>query len=217
MRSGRSRALLVVGIGVIALVALVAGRAVTDARSELDLARSFRGDGSPLRAVEHYRRALRWSFPWSPYEPEAAAELGSLAEELEAAGDVGGALLAWRSLVGGMAASRSPFETRDPRREHAKDEIARLLALRGGEGIDANLAPERLEAKHRQLLDREVAPDPFWGTVLVLGFALWLGGLVLLIGRGFDPQGRLVWSAARGPASGALVGLVSFVLGLLFA
>ena len=72
-------------------------------------------------------------------------------------------------------------------------------------------------ADHRRLLDEQVAPHPLWGTLLLAGFALWLVSLLLIIRRGFDPAGKLVWPAARGPLSSALVGLASFVLGLLFA
>lgn len=217
MSSSRARALVVVGVGLFTIVALVAGRAVTEARHELVLAQEHQSENRPLRAIEHYRRALRWWFPWTPHEPEAASSLRALAEELEAAGEIDSALLAWRSLIGGMEASRLPFDVQDPRREHAKDQIARLLVLQGATGIDASLTEERLQAEHRESLDRRVGPDPLWGAVLVVGFTLWLVGLVLLISRGFDRRGRLVWSAARGPASGAIVGFVSFVLGLLFA
>ena len=217
MTKRRSRATLVVALGLAALAVVTLGRAVMTARSELASARSYRDDAQPARATEHYRRSLRWSFPFSPYVPQAASELESLAEELEEEGDSAGALLAWRSLAGGLAASRFIYSTADPAREGAKDQIARLLALEGGPTIDANLTPEKLAADHRRLLDQEVAPHPAWGTLLLAGFALWLVSLFLIVQRGFDVSGKLVWPAARGPISGAFVGLLSFVLGLLFA
>ena len=129
MKSNRSRAVVLGIVAVATLVALVAARAVTEARNELELALRYQSEDRPLRAIEHYRRSLRWSFPGSPYEPEAASGLRAIAEELEAAGEIDGALLAWRSLIGGMEASRLPFDVQDSRRDHAKDEIARLLVL----------------------------------------------------------------------------------------
>ena len=203
------------GLAIAAGVAL--GRAVTEARAELDAAKSHREEGRFSRATEHYRRSLRWSFPLSPYPAEAVADLESIARALEKEDDLEGALLAWRSLAGGLAATRFMYSGVDPARERAKDEIARLLAREGGVAMDANLTPERLAADHRRLLDEDASPHPFWGTLLLAGFAVWIASLAWLIQRGFDRSGNLVPRAARGPASLALVGLASFVLGLFFA
>ena len=211
------RASLLAVLGLVGLVALVFGRTVYHASAELQTASSHRREGEFARATEHYRRTLRWSFPFSAYTAEAATELETIARELEEAGDTAGALLAWRSLAGGLAASRSLYSGSSDTRDRAKDEISRLLALDGGAPIDANLSADKLEADHRRLLDREASPDPFWATLLLLGFAVWIGSLVLVIRRGFDTAGQPMWPAARGPLWSALAGLASFVLGLLFA
>ena len=213
----RSKPALVVAICLASIAAVVIGRAVIASDAELASARSYRENGELARATEHYRRSLRWSFPASRNAAEASSELEALAREYEQAGDAAGALLAWRSLAGGVAASRFLYSGTDATRELAKDEIARLLALEGGVAIDANLSPDELAADHRRLLDRQVAPDPVWGTLLLFGFALFIGSLLFVIRRGFDRSGQLLWPAARGPVSGALIGLLSFVLGLLFA
>jgi len=193
------------------------GRAWTQSRAELETAEAYLREGQPFGAIEHYRRALRWSFLLSPFSEKAASGLESVAAKLEEMEDRAGALLAWRSLVGGIAASRFMYSGADPRAERAKDEIARLLALEGGAAIDANLSADKLAAEHRRLLAEDVSPHPFWGTVLLLGFAVWIGSLVLVINRGFDAAGKLLWPTARAPLFGALGGLVSFVVGLLFA
>jgi hypothetical protein len=170
-----------------------------------------------LLAVEHYRRAIRWSLPLSPHTAEAVSALQSIAAQLEEDGDVAGALLAWRSLSGGLAATRFLYAGSNPVREDANDQIARLVALDRSAAIDANLNAEQLRADHRRLLSEEVSPDPWWGTLLLLGMAMWVGALVLLATRGFDLSGRFHWASARGPIWGALIGFVSFTLGLLFA
>lgn len=217
MKSSRSRTMVVAALGLAIAAGVALGRAVTEARAELDAAKSYREEGRFARATEHYRRSLRWSFPLSPYPAEAVADLEAIARELEKEDDLEGALLAWRSLAGGLAATRFMYSGVDPARERAKDEIARLLAREGGVAMDANLTPERLAADHRRLLDEDASPHPFWGTLLLAGFALWIASLAWLIQRGFDRSGNLVPRAARGPASLALVGLASFVLGLFFA
>ena len=153
----------------------------------------------------------------SPYHAEAISELESLAKELEAEGDTDLALLAWRSLSGGIAATRTLYSGSDPARENANDQIARLLALDRSAAVDSRLSDEQLAADHRRLLSDEVSPDPFWGLVLLSGMAVWVGALVLLARRGFDSAGRFHWATARGPVWGALLGFVSFAIGLLFA
>lgn len=208
---------VLVTVTIAAVAAVVIGRASSEARAELAMAELQREGGDATRATEHYRRALRWSFPASPHTETAVAALESIATELEASGDIGGALLAWRSLAGGISSTRVLYADADPAREKAVDEIARLLARDGSAGIDANLDPEKLVADHRRLLAAEVSPDPFWAMLLLLGFATWVGSLLVAARTGFDSDGRLRWASARGPLWGALAGFLSFALGLLFA
>lgn len=217
MKSLRSNIALPALLVVVALVGIAVGRATVRSRAELRMAETHHQEGKPLVAIEHFRRTLRWSFPLSPFRGRAISGLESVAAELEEAEDRAGALRAWRSLVGGIAATRSMYSGADPATERAKDAIARLMALEGGAPIDANLSPDKVTADHRHLLTRDVSPHPLWGTVLLFGFALWIASLVLVINRGFDSAGKLRWPAVRVPASSALVGLLSFVVGLLLA
>jgi hypothetical protein len=217
MKPGWGRPSLAVGLVIIALAALVLWRVASEARTELAAARAYRDDDRPLLAVEHYRRAIRWSLPLSPHTVEAVSALESIAAQLEEDGDVAGALLAWRSLSGGLAATRSLYTGSNPARENASDQIARLVTLDRSARIDASLSAEQLTADHRRLLSEEISPDPWWGTLLLLGMAIWVGALALLATRGFDSTGRFRWASARGPIWGALAGFVSLALGLLFA
>ena len=202
---------------ILALVAVVVGRASSEARAELAMAELQREGSNATRAIEHYRRALRWSFPGSPHTEKAIVALESIATELETSGDIAGALLAWRSLAGGLSSTRVLYLDRNPAREEAVGHIARLLAQDGSAGIDANLDPEKLAADHRRLLAVEVTPDSFWAVMLLLGFALWAGSLFAAARTGFDSDGRIRWASARRPLWGALAGFLSFSLGLLFA
>ena len=206
-----------VAVVFVTLGALVLWRVASESSAELAAAHAYRQEDQLAPAVEHYRRAIRWSLPLSPNTAEAVSALESIAAQLEADGEVAGALLAWRSLAGGLAATRFLYSGSNPSRENANDQIARLMAMDRSAAIDANLSMEQLAADHRRLLSDEVSPDPWWGTLLLLGMAVWVGALVLLAWRGFDSAGRFRWAAARGPIWGALVGFVSFVLGLLFA
>ena len=206
-----------VAVVFVTLGALVLWRVASESSAELAAAHAYRQEDQLAPAVEHYRRAIRWSLPLSPNTAEAVSALESIAAQLEADGEVAGALLAWRSLAGGLAATRFLYSGSNPSRDNANDQIARLMAMDRSAAIDANLSMEQLAADHRRLLSDEVSPDPWWGTLLLLGMAVWVGALVLLAWRGFDSAGRFRWAAARGPIWGALVGFVSFALGLLFA
>ena len=202
---------------IIALAALVLWRVASESSAELATAHAYRDDDRLSLAVEHYRRAIRWSLPLDTRTGEAVAALESIAGQLEDDGDAVGALLAWRSLSGGLAATRFLYSGSNPARENASDQIARLVALDRSAAIDANLSEEQLREDHRRLLGEDVSPDPWWGTLLLLGMVTWVAALVVLASRGFDPAGRFRWASARGPICGAFVGFASFTLGLLFS
>lgn len=217
MRPFWGRPPIVAGLAIVALLALVLGRVASESRTELAAANAYHEEGQIALATEHYRRAIRWAFPLSPYTAEAIAALESLAERLEADGDAPGALSTWRSLSGGLAATRYLYSGSHPARENANDQIARLLATHQSTAVDANLSVEQLAADHRRLLSEEISPDPWWGALLLLGMSVWVGALAVMARRGFDSAGRFRWASARGPLWGAFVGFVSFALGLLFA
>jgi hypothetical protein len=217
MKPASVRAGVAAAVVAIALGTLLLWRVASESGTELAAADAYRHDDRLALAVEHYRRAIRWSLPLGSNTAEAVSALESIAAGLEADGDVAGALLAWRSLSGGLAATRFLYSRSNPARENASDQIARLVAMDRSAAIDANLSAEQLAADHRRLLNERVSPDPWWGTFLLLGMATWVGALVLLARRGFDSAGHFRWAAARGPIWGALLGFVSFALGLLFA
>jgi len=204
-------------VATIVLAMLVLGRVAFESQADLVAANAYRDDDRIPLAIEHYRRAIRWWFPFSPFASDAVSALKSIASRSEADGDIAGALSAWRSLAGGLAATRFLYSGSSPELEHAHDEIARLVAMDRSAAIDANLSIEQLEAAHRRLLGVRVSPDPWWGTLLLLGMVVWVGALALMAWRGFDASGRLRWRSARGPLWGAVIGFASFVLGLLFA
>ena len=48
------------------LVVLVTARTVSESRAELVTADDYEERGEVMRALEHYRRAMRWTFPLNP-------------------------------------------------------------------------------------------------------------------------------------------------------
>lgn len=217
MRLARPRTQIVALVTLLGLLALVLSRVASEARSELDVADAYRDEGRVGAAVEHYRRALRWSYPLSSVEKVAVSRLEVIAAQFEAEEDWAAALMAWRSLSGGLAATRSFYVAENPNRAHANLQIARLAAMEHRAGIDAGSSEAQVAADHLRLLSEDVSPDPWWGSLLLFGMAGWVGALAIVARRGFDTAGRLRWSTARVPVSAAMIGFISFVLGLLFA
>ena len=125
-------------------------------------------------------------------------------------------LCSWRSLLGGLSTTRVLYEPQSVVTERAKAQIARLEASDIGGAAGTRVSAQQ-RAEYRRQLEVEVAPDPLWGSVLLIGFATWLASLVVLTRRGFDEAGRLRWGPARASILGALGGLLAFLLGLSFA
>ncbi len=211
-RPGLWAAVVLVG-----LVGAIYFRVASSSRHELTAAQAQREGGNADLAIEHYRRAIRWHAPLNPHSAKARSELEALARQLEADGQRGRALRAWRSLSGGVAAARFLYSGEDPARSRANAEIARLMALDRNASIDRRLTEEQLAADHLRLLEELGSPSPWWTTLLLLGMAAWVGALFVMAWRGFDSSGRFEWASARVPLLSALVGFVSFALGLLFA
>jgi hypothetical protein len=207
----------VVGIVLMTIISTVVIRAALESRAELSMGLEYERAGEPLRAIAHYRRALRWSLPFDGRTEHALESMRSLARSFEARGQIDDALVAWRSILGGVAATRFIATRRRPHREEAIEEIARLVAEHQRTGIDADTDFVELVAEHRELLEKGTSPHPVWGTMLLVGFAGWLTGLMLTASRGFAPSGRLQWQRARVPLTAALLGWMVFVLGLVWA
>ena len=200
------------------VLAVLSVRVCLEAKREIESAQRLDQAGDFREAIDHYRRALRWWFPMSPFEADAVEGLSRIARTREQAGDVPSALLAWRSLLGGISSTRS-FVSRTPAEAgRAKAEISRLLS-QGKASEELRKAPTEAGGQRGGELGTTppMAPNPIWGALLLFGFALWLASLVALIRRGFDEAGRPHWLAARAPLFAALAGFCSFVLGLFFA
>ncbi|MGB5812807.1 MAG: tetratricopeptide repeat protein [Polyangiales bacterium] len=191
---------LVVLLGGLTLV--VFARTLVESHAEVTLGDEYASQGETMRAVEHYRRAVRWAAPLNPYSRRAATALRSLAIALEEEGRLEEALLAWRSLLGSDNASGTPLSSPSGFRSEALERISALSPT-----PEASIEPS---------FDR-IAPDPVWGTALVLGFAAWLAGLAFTALRGFDASGVFAWHLARSPLAVAAAGFGVFVLGMLLA
>ncbi|MEM7137974.1 MAG: hypothetical protein AAF500_15425 [Myxococcota bacterium] len=204
-------------LGALVLVVLVlGGRAWYTAQSEWVSGQAAEAAGRDAAAVGHYRRAMRWAFPFNAYPSRAADSLEALALRLEAKGDVASSLLAWRSIAGSEAATRSLWAaSSSARRDRALAQVERLVARRPASPTASDPGRDTVRATDDAWSRASVSVA--WAWVLLLGFAVWVAGLWMTATRGFDPSGRLRWAEARTPLTGALIGFAAFVLGMLFA
>ena len=204
-------------VAALILVGLVAGRAVRSSNAELAQASAYRDDGDLDRAITHYRRAIRWHVPGTDTRQAALASLREIATQQEGMGDTARALAAWRAIAAGTSATRTFFVVTGPERQEATGQIARLMATGRRVPIDAGLEQAALEEEYLASLNDMVVPEPVWAIVLLLGFGVWVGGLVWLTRRGFDARGRLQRRAASRPLVLCALGLAAFVLGMVLA
>ncbi len=180
-----SRALAVAGV----LLAVLAVRVVSSSHAELRRGEQLLAQGDADSAILALRRAARWYAPGNPYGAEA-----------ERAGETERALAAYRSIHGAIWSARSVYV---PYRDRLARADERIAALTGGGEVLAELrAPERPHVGWTILLlagwiawtagaflfaqraideeDRVRGPAArLWGTVVVLGFGLFVIGMAL--------------------------------------
>ncbi len=196
-----SRALA--GFGVV--LAVLAVRVTSAAHTELRRGERLSSQGNKDAAILAFRRAARLYVPGNPYCSDAFDRLESIAREAERAGEQERALAAHRAIRGAVLSTRSFYVPHADRLERADRRIAELSATSPRERR-AHLA--RLRAPIRphtgwilllligwiawtlgafafaqRAIDEEDRLIPrsarIWGTVVVVGFGLFVIGMAL--------------------------------------
>lgn len=187
------------------LLAVLAVRVVTGSRAELGRGEALEAEGDPDAAILAYRRAARLYAPGNPYVPAALARLAAIGERAEQEGERERALAAYRSIRGGILAARSFYVPHGATLARADERIAALSSDGAGdrrEALSVLRAPRGPAigwtlllltgwlawtlgafAFARRALDEEDRLVPgqarLWGTVIVLGFGLFVIGMAL--------------------------------------
>lgn len=198
-------------LGALALLtALLMGRMLYGARSQLQQARSAGSTGRRDLQVIHLRRAMAYYAPGNPWVNQAARQLAGLAREAEAAGQRDEALEIWRALRSAILGLRGPGQPYANRLPTINDRIAQLT------GQQARVAtrlttPAGAKALRSRLAHPE-EPHQGWTALALLGLVLWIGASLLLIFGGCTSQAHVVprrfW---------ILLSLVAFSLTLLWS
>jgi hypothetical protein len=211
------RRLLRLAIVAAALLGALAIRVVVSARAELERAESLQAEGRLDGAIVHFRRAARWYAPGSPYHRRALDRLMALGADAEARGETGLALGAFRAVRSAIMSTRSFYTPERETLERADRKIAALMASLPPPPVDAGKSRAELQAEHLALLQAETGPDPFWTSVLLLGFLAWVGGAFAFTYRAIDDEHRFVPGQVRRWTLVIAIGFALFVLGMAMA
>lgn len=192
------------------LTAMLTGRMLYGARSQLKQARAARSAGQRDLQVVHLRRAMAYYVPGNPWVDQATRQLASLAREAEKAGQPDAALRIWRALrsaILGLRGPGQPFADRLPTINQRILQLARQQVR-----VAARLTTPAGTNALRDRLANPEEPRPGWTALALLGFVLWVGGSLALIFSGCTSQTRIVprrfW---------ILLGLVAFSLALFWS
>lgn len=181
-----------------------------------------RGDAALERderevAVAHYRRAIRWFAPLSPYPVRAIDRLERLAELAELEGDASLALGCHRSIRAGLMAARSVYAPHGVSLDRANRNIARIVAHGPRPPMDAARDVASLEAEHLRMLESTRRPSLFFVVLALAGFGTWVLAAHAFATRAIDDDDRIVSRPARLYAAVFVTGFLLFVVGLRFA
>ncbi|HTL38531.1 MAG TPA: hypothetical protein VL326_35620 [Kofleriaceae bacterium] len=237
-------AFLVAGLGVLAIRAVVEGRAAMQVADQAMASCFPIYDARPANApdvyppacfvaIDAYETAARWYLPLAPHVDAAYARLRYIARRTDPTtaqrgfADPGTALAAWRAIRSAARATRSLWTPHAGDLDAADAAIARLSGADPASGQDAATTSDGSAATaatpddtavrelwHETRLARDVRPSIGAGALAGLGVLLWLTGAVVLIGRGLDRAGVWVRRPAVMAGAAIVLGVVLWFVGL---
>jgi hypothetical protein len=177
-------------LGGVAIVVLLMAwaRVAIDGRLARNKADELAAVGQNDESVGFYDRALHMYWPGSPDVARAVDALEKMAAMRAAAGDVAGALHAWRVLRSGLYAARGLYQPYPAVIALSETNIAAMEA--------SQLGDARAFDRQLKLLQKSFDPSRFWAMAALLGFVLWVGAAFEFIWKGLTPEGKIKAGAA---------------------
>jgi len=176
-------------VAVVFLLAVVWGRAVVSSHKHYHAGEHAAAQEDAVGAVLAYRRAVQWHAPAFTRSADALDRLEALGADASAAGDLHGALFAYRSARWAILSTRHIGVPHRERLSHLHIQIAALMA-------DQRALPR--DGPHAQTyasqLDDFAArrPQPLLALGASLAFMGWLLSMGMLALRGLARDGRVV-------------------------
>ncbi len=201
-------------IGAALVLTALVGRVVWSGYGSLDVGLAALEEGQQLTATVALRESVSWYLPVAPWREEAAQALWGLHEEQLAAGNVADAVRTLQALRGGLRAAQSVLR---PGAEWLARTDATLVPLMvrwereaaAEEGRPSPGTAEERAAFYARSLAQDERPARGWGGLAVVGFGVWVWGML----SGLAREGAGRWRRL----GGAALGFAAFVVGLALA
>ncbi|RME47485.1 MAG: hypothetical protein D6795_14030 [Deltaproteobacteria bacterium] len=201
------------------LLAIVVARVHHASWRAFHAGRSAQAAGDTPGAIANFERAIHFYAPGSPWVESSVKALWAIGAGAEESGDRALALSAYRTLRSSLYAVRSTYTPFSEWIGRCDDRIARLVA----EDPDyrsrfPGVSAAALEARVRENLSRNEAPDVLWSIVVEIGFFGWVGGTIGFILRALG-ESRETFSSRRAIVWGSIVvaGYALWIVGLMKA
>ncbi len=205
---------LAIGLGaLLVLIAVMWVRALVDARAASLRAERAAVHGDLDAVTSELRAAARWAAPINPYASDALTSLERLGAAARERGDVGLALLHYRSAHAAIHAGRSFYTPHREQLERIDRAIVALMLEQRPAELDAQLTPAELRGLYADAL--VVHRPRSYAVILALGgFFAWVSGALVFMTRGLDAEGRLARRTAKLSALAVVLGWIAFAFGL---
>jgi hypothetical protein len=216
--ASRPRSGLVRGLSIAAVVLLVLGaaslRAVIAGEGEIAASTEALRAGDAREAIVRARRAAAWYVPGAPHVRVAYERLIALAVAAEGLGDRDLALFAWRAVRTAAIETRWIVTPHADDLQRANEAIARLAATAPRPPGTRTEPAAKIEREQLETLTRDEGPRAPWAAALVLGFAAWAVGSILIARRAVSATGHVAWRRAVPGLAIAAVGTALWLLAL---
>ncbi len=216
---------------------VVGARVLWEASASLERAEQAIAADNMDEAVFQYRSAMRWYFPGSSVPEQALNELQGMGEQAlqecdscptscspapDADCNHAGcraclfAVHVFDSARAGLLGTRSfytPFEERLLELNHSMAQaLVRAAEVHPyGPRQPRSTRAERLSVHEQELLV-DHAPNAFWSVVTVLGFLVWIGGLLRAVSLPRESSG---FGGTKGAVLSSVAGFVLWIVGML--
>jgi hypothetical protein len=216
VRTRRRKAPLV-GLALLAGLAVVVVRVAVDSRAALREGVAAQARGDSAEAVRRYLDAARLYLPGSPWVSAALDRLDGMAGAAERGHDPTTARHALEAMRAAILGTRSFYTPSIARLAMIDERLARIYAVTEDPRVDPGASAETRFAWHAARLARRPGPVLGFALAALIGLGMWLGAAVGFVRGGLDASLRLRRTPAITMGVLFVLGMALFLAGLRLA